>query len=87
MLQDTHSDSQTQVIQYTTQAHEQYNSQWSRVLRSSGPNHSKLLCVLVSIQKVSQQAERLGPLLILGFRAGALHHPAGDFLSDSWCAR
>jgi hypothetical protein len=24
----------------------------------------------------------LRPLLILGFRAGALRHPAGDFLSD-----
>jgi hypothetical protein len=33
---------QTQVIQDTTQAHEQYNTQWSRVLRSGGPNHSKL---------------------------------------------
>jgi hypothetical protein len=26
--------------------------------------------------------ETLRPLLILGFRAGAFHHPAGDFLSD-----
>jgi hypothetical protein len=33
----------------TTQALKQYNTQWSRVLRSSGPNHSKLLCVLVFI--------------------------------------
>jgi hypothetical protein len=24
----------------------------------------------------------LSPFLILGFRAGAFHHPAGDFLSD-----
>jgi hypothetical protein len=54
-------DSQTEVIQYTTQAHEQYNSQWSRVLRSGGPNYSKLLRVLVFIQKVSQQAKSLGP--------------------------
>jgi hypothetical protein len=30
-----------------------------------------------------QQAKRLGPLLILGFRAGAFRHPTGDFLSDS----
>jgi hypothetical protein len=28
------------------QAHKQYISQWSTVLRSSGPNHSKSLCVL-----------------------------------------
>jgi hypothetical protein len=27
----------------------QYNTQWSRVLRSGGPNHSKLLRVLVFI--------------------------------------
>jgi hypothetical protein len=29
------------------QALEQYNSQWSRVLRSGGPNHSKPPCALV----------------------------------------
>jgi hypothetical protein len=29
----------------------------------------------------------LRPLLILGFRAGAFRHPAGDFLSDIWRAR
>jgi hypothetical protein len=29
-----------------SQAHKQYISQWSRVLRSGGPNHSKSLCVL-----------------------------------------
>jgi hypothetical protein len=34
-----------------------------------------------------QQAKRLGPLFILGFRAGAFRHPAGDFLSDIWRAR
>jgi hypothetical protein len=28
------------------QAHKQYITQWSRVLRSGGPNHSKSLCVL-----------------------------------------
>jgi hypothetical protein len=33
----------------TTQALKQYNTQWSRVLCSSGPNHSKLVCVLVLI--------------------------------------
>jgi hypothetical protein len=29
-----------------SQAHKQYISQWSRVLRSGGPSHSKSLCVL-----------------------------------------
>jgi hypothetical protein len=29
-----------------SQAHKQYISQWSRVLRSGSPNHSKSLCVL-----------------------------------------
>jgi hypothetical protein len=29
-------------------------------------------------------SKTLRPLLILGFRAGALRHPAGDFLSDRW---
>jgi hypothetical protein len=33
----------------TTQALKQYNTQWSKVLRSGGPNHSKLLRVLVFI--------------------------------------
>jgi hypothetical protein len=28
------------------QAHKQYISQWSRILRSGGPNQSKSLCVL-----------------------------------------
>jgi hypothetical protein len=32
-------------------------------------------------------SKTLRPLLILGFRVGALHHPAGDFLSDIWRAR
>jgi hypothetical protein len=33
----------------TTQALKQYDTQWSRVLRSGGPNHSKLLCVIAFI--------------------------------------
>jgi hypothetical protein len=33
-----------------------------------------------SLQRSSKTPK---PLLILGFRAGALCHPAGDFLSDS----
>jgi hypothetical protein len=40
----------------------QYNTQWSRVLHSDGPNHSKSLCVLVFIPNPpSRQAKRLGP--------------------------
>jgi hypothetical protein len=33
--------------QVNTGSQAQYNTQWSRVLRSGGPNHSKPLCVLV----------------------------------------
>jgi hypothetical protein len=58
----------------------QYNTKWSRVLRSGGLNHSKPLCVLVFIPNPpSRQAKHLGPLLILGSRAGAFCHPAGEF--------
>jgi hypothetical protein len=35
--------------------------------------------VFLSSSFIYQQAKRLSPLLILGFRAGALHHPAGEF--------
>jgi hypothetical protein len=45
---------QTQVIQAYTQL-EQYNTQWSRVLRSGGPNHSKPLRVLVFIPPISNK--------------------------------
>jgi hypothetical protein len=38
----THSSSQVH-----TSSQAQYIIQWSRVLRSGGPNHSKSLCVLV----------------------------------------
>jgi hypothetical protein len=65
------------------QALKQYITQWSRVLRSGGPNHSKSLCVLVFFLFFQLTSKTLRPLLILGFRAGALRHPAGDFLSDS----
>jgi hypothetical protein len=52
------------------------------VLRPGGPNHSKSLCVLVFLPIFQLTSKTLRPLLILGFRAGALRHPAGDFLSD-----
>jgi hypothetical protein len=58
---------------------QQSNIQWSRVLRSSGPNHSKLSRVHVLDVRLAGQVERLSPFLILGFRAGALRHPAGEF--------
>jgi hypothetical protein len=58
---------------------QQFNTQWSRVLRSSGPNHSKSSRVHVLCDRLARQAKRLSPLLILGFRAGALRHPAGEF--------
>jgi hypothetical protein len=36
-------------------------------------------CVFLSSSFIYRQAKRLSPLLILGFRAGALRHPAGEF--------
>jgi hypothetical protein len=74
---------QTQAILNTTQAHEQYNTQWSRVLRSGGPNHSKPLRVLVCPSPNLITGKTLRPLHILGFRAGAFRHPDGDFLSNN----
>jgi hypothetical protein len=44
-------------------------------------------CVFLCSSSIEQQAKRLGPLLILGFRAGAFCHPAENFLSDIWRAR
>jgi hypothetical protein len=69
------------------QALKQYITQWSRVLRSGGRNHSKSLCVLVFLPIFQLTSKTFRPLLILGFRAGALRYPAGDFLSDIWHAR
>jgi hypothetical protein len=40
-------------------------------------------CVFLSSSRLLQLSSRTPkPLLILGFRAGALHHPDGDLLSD-----
>jgi hypothetical protein len=36
-------------------------------------------CVFLSSSFIYQQAKRLSPILILGFRAGALRHLAGEF--------
>jgi hypothetical protein len=57
----------------------EFNTQWSRLLRSGSPNHSKSSRVLVFGHRLARQAKRLSPFLILGFRAGALRHPAGEF--------
>jgi hypothetical protein len=58
---------------------QQSNTQWSRVLRSGGPNHSKPSRVHVLGDRLARQAKRLSPFLILGFRAGAFRHPTGEF--------
>jgi hypothetical protein len=58
---------------------QQSNTQWSRVLRSGGPNHSKSSRVHVHGDRLARQAKHLSPFLILGFRAGAFRHPAGEF--------
>jgi hypothetical protein len=43
-------------------------------------------CVFLCSFIAYQTSKMLRPL-ILGFRAGAFRHPAGDFLSDIWRAR
>jgi hypothetical protein len=44
---------------------QQSNTQWSRVLRSGGPNHSKLSRVHVLDVHLAGQTKRLSPFLIL----------------------
>ena len=45
-------------------------------------------CVFLSSPRSFQRSSKTPkPLLISGFRAGALHHPAGDLLSDILRAR
>jgi hypothetical protein len=39
-------------------------------------------CVFLCSSRFHLTGKMLRPLLILGFRAGAFRHPAGDFLSD-----
>jgi hypothetical protein len=48
------------------------------VLRSGGPNHSKLLCVLEFIVHLPT-GKTLKPPTHLRIRADAFRHPAGDF--------
>jgi hypothetical protein len=56
----------------------QYITQWSRVLRPGGPNHSKPSCALVCSSTKLVTSKTLRPLLILGIRAGAIRHSAGE---------
>jgi hypothetical protein len=58
---------------------QQSNTQWSRVLRSGGPNHYKSSHVHVLSDRLARQAKLLSPFLILGFRVGAFRHPVGEF--------
>jgi hypothetical protein len=45
-------------------------------------------CVFLSSSRSSQRSSKTPkPVLISGFRAGALRHLAGDLLSDIWRAR
>ena len=46
------------------QALKQYITQWSRVLRSGGPNHSKPSCALVCSSTNLVTSKTLRPLLI-----------------------
>jgi hypothetical protein len=68
--------------QVHTSSQAQYYTQWSRVLRFGGPNHSKPPCVLVFFP-IPSRRQTLRPLLILGFRTDVFRHPAKNFLSDS----
>jgi hypothetical protein len=61
----------------------QYITQWSRVLRPGGPNHSKPSCALVCSSTSRVASKMLRPLLSLGFRAGAIRHPAGEISSPT----
>jgi hypothetical protein len=56
----------------------QYITQWSRVLRHGGPNHSKPSCDPMCSSTNLVTSKTLRPLLILGIRAGAIRHPAGE---------
>jgi hypothetical protein len=72
--------------QVHTSSQGQYITQWSRVLRSGGPNHSKPLRVLEFIVHLPT-GKTLKPLLILGL--GRVHSATRPeiSLSDIWRAR
>jgi hypothetical protein len=69
---------QTQLRLSILKLPQQSNTQCSTMLRSGGLNHSKISRVHVFDVRLARQAKRLSPFLVLGFRAGALHHPARD---------
>jgi hypothetical protein len=56
----------------------QYITKWSGVLRPGRPNHSKSSCALVCSSTNLVTSKTLRTLLILGIRAGAICHPAGE---------
>jgi hypothetical protein len=64
----------------------QYITQWSRVLRPGGPNHSKPLCALMCSSTNLVTSKTLRPLLILGIRAGAIRHPTGEIYPPTFGA-
>jgi hypothetical protein len=75
----THSDEgHLDLAQAHKSKQAQYITQWSRVLRSGGPNHSKSLCVLEFIVHLPT-GKMLKPPPHLRIRVGAFRHPAGDF--------
>jgi hypothetical protein len=76
---DNRRISQAQLRLLALKLPQQSNTQWSRVLRSGGPNHSKLSRVHVLGDRLAGQAKHLSPFLILGLRVGELRHPAGEF--------
>jgi hypothetical protein len=69
---------ETQLRLSTLKLPQQSNTQWSRVLRSGDPNHSKLSRVHVLGDCLAGLAKLLSPFLILGLRAGALLHPTEE---------
>jgi hypothetical protein len=78
----SHTPNLRQTLTSSYKLPKQYITQWSRVLRSGGPNHSKPLRVLVFVHPSRITGKTLRPLLFLGFK-GAIHHPAEEiFPSD-----
>jgi hypothetical protein len=64
----------------------QYITQWSRVLRPGGSNHSKPSCAVVCSSTNLVTSRTLRPLLILGIRAGAIFHTAGEIYPPTFGA-
>jgi hypothetical protein len=58
------TNEQAQLRLSALELRQQSNTQWSRVLRSGGPNHSKLSRVHVLGDCLTRQEKRLSPFLI-----------------------